>query len=217
MTESHDRFCVYTALFGDYDELRAPLYMPPGVDFICFSDRERNASGWDVRIIDLPFDDPFTKNRALKIRPHEYLKDYDCSLYIDANLAFLADPLLAYQTWLKGTPFAAWRHPTHACIYEELELILEALRHEPDAIVDQYEFLRAQAVPARTGLIEASFLWRDHRDGAVRCLMEQWWEHFLSFKSRRDQPPLAYLMWKTGTRPAQLPELWQKWQQRNLL
>src|SRR5205085_856941 len=68
------RFCVYTALFGDYDELRPPLYVPPGLNFICFSDRRRDVSGWEVRVLDLEFDNPVLNNRIIKILPYDYLK-----------------------------------------------------------------------------------------------------------------------------------------------
>jgi len=200
------RFCVYTALFGEYDDLRSPAYVPPGLKFICFSDRARDVSGWDVRVVDLELDSPAMKSRMLKILPYDHLKGYDCSLYIDANIVFLADPLVAYHRWLKDKPFVAWRHPDRSGVYEEIEAILRSLRHAPSALLDQHKYFGDQAVPEQTGLIEACFLWRDHRDGAVRELMEQWWELLARFGSHRDQPALGYLMWKTGIRPEILPD-----------
>ena len=29
---------IYTAIFGDYDNLVEPYYIPDGFDFICFTD-----------------------------------------------------------------------------------------------------------------------------------------------------------------------------------
>ena len=200
------RFCVYTALFGEYDDLRSPAYVPPGLKFICFSDRARDVPGWEVRIVDPELDSPAMNSRKPKILPYDYLEGYDCSLYIDANIVFLADPLVAYHRWLKDKSFVAWRHPDRSGVYEEIEAILTSLRHAPSALIDQHKFFGDHAVPEHTGLIEACFLWRDHRDGAVRELMEQWWELLARFGSHRDQPALGYLMWKTGIRPALLPD-----------
>jgi hypothetical protein len=53
---------------------------------------------------------------------------------------------------------------------------------------------------------ENSFLWRDHRDTQVKLLMERLWNHLTSFQSWRDQPGLAYLMWKTAILPAVLAD-----------
>jgi hypothetical protein len=200
------RFCVYTALFGEYDDLRAPVFAPPGLEFICFSDRERDVAGWDVRIVDLELDIPALKNRKLKILPYDYLKGYDCSLYIDASIVFLTDPLIVYRRWLKDRPFVAWAHPQRSGVFEEIEAILTGLYHPPDPLLDQYAYFRDQAMPEQSGLIEASFLWRDHRDARVRDLMEQWWDFLVRFGGHRDQPALGYLMWKTGVRPSLLPD-----------
>ena len=202
---TEDRFCVYTALFGEYDDLRSPAFVPAGVKFICFSDRDRDVAGWDVRVVDLKLDTPALENRKIKILPYDYLKDYDCSLYIDANMVFLADPIAVYHRWLKNETFVAYAHPKRSGVYEEIEATLSGLRHPPAPLLDQYVFFGDQAVPEQSGLIEATFLWRDHRNVGVRDLMEQWWDFLVRFGGHRDQPALGYLMWKTGIRPAILP------------
>ena len=198
-------FCIYTALFGDYDDLRSPAFAPSGLKFICFSDRERDVPGWEIRIVDPEFDNPALQNRKIKIRPYDYLKDYDCSLYVDANLVFLADPLMVYQRWLRNESFVAWAHPYRCGVYQEIEAILTGLHHRPAPLLDQYTYFRHHHLPRESGLIEACFLWRDHRDSRVRDLMEQWWDLLVRLGGHRDQPALGYLMWKTGVRPAILP------------
>ena len=64
-------FCVYTALFGEYDELRSPTYLPSGLRFICFSDRPRDVPGWEVRIVEADLPNPAMNNRRLKLLPFE--------------------------------------------------------------------------------------------------------------------------------------------------
>lgn len=204
--QGDERICVYTALFGGYDELRLPAYKPVGWDFICFSDQPMAAAGWDVRLVDLPGGSPAMKNRRLKILPYDSLSEYDYSLYLDSNVALLGDPSHLYRRWLRGEPFVAWRHPQRGSVFDELEAILASSRAEPSQVIDQYVFFTEQAVPDTIPMIEANFLWRDHRDIRVRMLMEQLWDHLTGFQTWRDQPGLAYLMWKTGIRPAVFPD-----------
>lgn len=199
------RFCIYTVLFGDYDDLRPPAYRPPGVDFICFSDRERYAPGWQVRVVDVGTESYAKASRHPKILPYDYLEGYDCSLYIDANVVLLTNPRELYQRFLEGRPFVAWPHPERASAYEEIEANLMRLKHKPEPLLRQHAFFQAESVPQQIGLIEAGFLWRDHRDPGVRALMEAWWDCLVRFDVSRDQPSLAYLMWKLGIRPEIMP------------
>jgi hypothetical protein len=201
-----ERICVYTALFDGYDELRPPAYKPPGVDFICFSDKPLVAAGWEVRLLELPGSSAAMKNRRLKILPYEILSEYDCSLYLDSNLVLLGDLSQLYSLWLRGQPFAAWRHPQRCSVFDELYVLLASARTDPSRIIDQFVFFSEQRVPDYVPMIEANFLWRDHRDTQVRMLMERLWDHLTGFQSWRDQPGLAYLMWKTAILPAVLPD-----------
>lgn len=199
------KLCIYTAIFGDYDEIESPAYRPAGVDFICFTDRNRALPGWDVRVVDPGMNHPVAQNRAIKLLPHRYLSGYDASLYVDANVTFLADPGAMIRQWLHGKPFVAWRHPLRSDVYDECEAILAGLRNDPSAILAQHAFFQQEKLPRHTGLISCGFLWRDHRDAGVGQLMELWWDHVSRF-GRRDQPGLGYLMWKTGIRPQVMPK-----------
>jgi len=199
------RVCIYTALFGEHDWLRSPAYIPDGVDFLCFSDRPRRASGWKVIIRDPGMGNPALDNRRLKILPFDELQAYDASLYVDANTLFLGDPLLLFQRWLEGSPFVAWRHPERSDIYAECEAILVSSRHEPRAILDCYRRLRAESFPPRDGLFELSALFRSHSDTKVEAFCQEWWKTFQDFP-KRDQLSFPYVIRRTGIAPNTLPD-----------
>jgi len=199
------RMCVYTALFGGYDRLVLPTYSSPGIDFICFSDRPLDCDGWQVRIVDADSGGPALASRDFKIRPHRHLTEYAASIYVDANVLLVGDLGLFVRRWLAGRSFVAWPHPERSDAYNEIEAILAHLRHPPLTMVALYERLRGEGMPSGQGLVEATFLWRDHRDADVAALMDAWWDEVRKTNGR-DQPPLAYLMWKTGLRPQTLPE-----------
>lgn len=190
-------FCVYTAVFGAYDEIRPPLYKPPGVDFICFSDQPIRAPGWMLKLVERPNDHPGLSNRRLKIIPYDYVGEYRYSLYVDSNIQLLSDISLLHSHWLEGKPFVGWLHSARSDVYDELETILIKNKHPPKGIIDQYSFFYSQKMPRHVGLIEASVLWRDHRAVKVQNLMRRWWAHLERF-GYRDQPGLAYLLWREG-------------------
>ncbi len=87
-------FVVYTAIFGDYDDLIDPQENYEGCDFICFTDQTHLQSDiWEIKIvkdISLPLN---MMNRRYKWLPHKYLKTYKTSLYIDSNIVLLQNPI----------------------------------------------------------------------------------------------------------------------------
>jgi len=124
---------------------------------------------------------------------------------LDSNLV-LGDLSRLYSHWLRGQPFVAWRHPQRCSVFDELYVLLASARTDPSRIIDQFVFFSEQGVPDYVPMIEANFLWRDHRDTQVRMLMERLWDHLTGFQSWRDQPGLAYLMWKIAILPTVLPD-----------
>ena len=39
---------IYTAIFGSYDNLLEPKYIPEGWEFVCFTDTELTSANWTV-------------------------------------------------------------------------------------------------------------------------------------------------------------------------
>ncbi|MCB1503135.1 MAG: class I SAM-dependent methyltransferase [Bauldia sp.] len=197
------RWCVYTALFGAYDALRAPLIRPPGIDFICFTDTDIEVDGW--RVVRLPpAVDPVRESRRYKVLCHRYLEDYDASLYVDASTVFAGDIGRFVRRWCLGRPFAMWSHPQRNDVYDEAIAVLVQRKADPRRVVDQIVAYEAAGLPRATGLVEASFMWRDHRDHDVISFMEAWDEE-IGAHSRRDQISLGFLMWRLGIRPEVFP------------
>ncbi|MEP2131598.1 MAG: hypothetical protein ABJI77_10615, partial [Algoriphagus sp.] len=82
-----NRLVVYTALFGDYDQLRDPKGEFDFVDFVCFTDQKCIVSNvWDIRLVSKDELSSIELNRMYKFLPHLFLKEYEISLYIDSNI-----------------------------------------------------------------------------------------------------------------------------------
>ena len=43
------RKVIYTSIFGGYDTLKDPIFLPKGYDFIAFTDMNLESSVWDIR------------------------------------------------------------------------------------------------------------------------------------------------------------------------
>jgi len=115
-----NRFVVYTAIFGGYDELLEPSCSLDNCDFICFTDQANLKSKvWDIRYIndkDLPNN---MMNRKFKLLPHLYLREYEYSLYIDANIQLVGNPYGLAEKYLKYHNFLTPKHFYRDCVFEE--------------------------------------------------------------------------------------------------
>ena len=205
LTNIVGRVCIYTALFGNDAEFIEPLYVPPGIDQVIFSDQPRETFQWKLHLVSPTDGNSALYNNAIKFLPHEYLNKYDYTLYVDPNLVIVGDLFLLLKKWLLNKSFVVWNvHPNCCDIYEYCETILTELVHEPDSIIDEYKYFLQKQAPKHTGLVETCFMWRDHRNNGVRKLMEEWWRHEQLFPGR-DLAGLSHLMWKRDVRPEIMP------------
>lgn len=192
------RNVVYTALFGDYDSLIDPLVKDTNVDcdFICFTDQPNLSSQvWDIRLVednDLP---PNLLNRRYKMLPHIYLKDYDASLYIDANIGIKRDPSDLFNRLSKKSPVFIPNHPFRSCLYEELNVCEKEGKISSELKDQIHKKYLTEGLPKTNGLTENNIILRLHHHQRVVALMNEWWNLVLKF-CPRDQITLPYLLWK---------------------
>ncbi|MGH1349358.1 MAG: glycosyltransferase domain-containing protein [Methyloligellaceae bacterium] len=198
------KVCVYTTLFGAYDDLSPISEQYDNIDFICFTDQDIAPNGWKVVACSPKLGNSNLDAKYYKIHPHIHLKNYSYSLFIDANTHFAGDISDLIYNWLINQPYVMWKHPGRSCIYDEAEAILAQFKHEPTKIIKQIARYDAEGMPKHTGLLEASFIWREHTNKEISSFMEDWWNEITS-NSNRDQLSLAYLMWKTGVKPKTFP------------
>ena len=82
---------IYTAIFGGYDYLEIPKYVPKGFDFVCFTDTDFKSDFWEVRKV-LPLYKDSTRNaRKYKLLPRRDLEEYDISIWMDGIFLIRGD------------------------------------------------------------------------------------------------------------------------------
>src|SRR5262249_36056947 len=152
---------------------------------------------WQVRQIEPVFPaDPVRSSRRPKILAHEYLADYEESLYIDNSVLLTAPAEAAFDHLLtSSSPMAVVKHSFRGTLREEFAAVVQ---HDLDGewiVTEQLVDYERTAPHALTGpTLWGGILARRHNEPLVRRAMEIWWEHVLRY-SRRDQlslPPSLY-------------------------
>lgn len=193
-----NKFIVYTALFGDYDDLIDPKENYEGCDFICFTDQKHLTSDiWEIRLIeeyDLPSN---MMNRKYKILPHLFLSKYEWSMYVDANIKIINNPLDLAIKYLTKHDFVMPKHFARDCVYDESKECIILGKTKYDETTKQMNRYKDEGFPKNFGLGENNILLRNHNSQKIIKLMIDWWEE-LNTQTKRDQLSLGYVVWKNG-------------------
>lgn len=198
------RFCVYTALIGDYEELNEqPVAKNSNIPFICFTDSETlSSNSWEIRKVSTLFGmDPIRSQRDIKIRPHRFLDDYDVSIYIDNSILLTETPEKILETYKDNLPFCLSYHSFRYNIIDEFLTIIKFALDDPMRVLEQlnhYTMLHPEVLKTRP--LWGGFLLRDHHDPLVREMGERWAAHVNRY-SRRDQLSISACFAECGLDP----------------
>jgi hypothetical protein len=187
-------YVVYTALFGNYDDLIEPA-PSNDCDYICFTDATHlQSNNWKIQIVSGNLSAKMM-NRLYKVKPHEYLKNYKASIYLDTNIKILKDPISLFQKYLDSSKFLTIKHAERGCIYSEALNCMASKKADYKVTMDQMFSYAKEGYPANNNLTENRILIRSHNDQHVTRLMEMWWNE-LNTWTQRDQLSLCYVAWK---------------------
>lgn len=207
------RLVVYTVLTGAKEALGDPLStLEPGgeqtdlqIDWVCFTDNPAlRSERWQMRLLDEPLP-PERSSRRPKCLPHEYLGDWEHSLYIDNIVRFSRLPTAA-EIGL-GAPLRAFRHATRKDPMSEAEAIVQLGYESVDTLAAQLDFYRERGLLQRIDqLSTCTLILRRHHDPQVRRLGQLWWEQFLLW-GKRDQMSFDIALQLSGARMDYWPGL----------
>ena len=196
------KIVVYTAITLAKDSLKEPR-VHSGSDFVLFSDSLHVAPGWDVRPACNLFADPRRNARAPKLLTHQYLPDYDYSLWLDGSIRLLSGIDDLIDVYLSKSDIAMFQHSARECIYDEAAVCTELGLDDPAVMSAQMAKYRQDGYPACNGLIESGVILRRH-SSRIESFNNAWWSECCRY-SRRDQLSLNYVLSAFGIRPALFP------------
>lgn len=198
-SEGRRRLVVYTAVFGEYDDLFMPsLEQAERCDFVIFTDRQEVPPPWRRGPVSYATPNRFKRNRFYKLLPHRLFPDYEWSLYLDGNVDLRMDPLeFLDRHSCRGSDFLVFRHPWRASILEELAACIELRKDNAERMVRQVAGYLEDGFRHAFALTQNNIMLRRHNDPALTALGEAWWAEVQS-KSQRDQLSLSYVVEKTA-------------------
>lgn len=193
---STKKIIIYTGLFDSYDKLSIPLFINQNIEYICFTDNKYLKSKyWKIILIKEKGSGTYL-NRKVKMLPHIYLKEYERSIYIDANILLLCSPLKLIS-YLSNHNFVLFQHPYKHTFLKEIK---DNLNHKKINKIIYYEILSKHSnfiffnIASRSPISANRILIRNHNNKDLIKLMNRWWYDFSNTNLNRDQLILPYLL-----------------------
>lgn len=186
------KIAIYTAIIGGYEAPRDPLFKDEGIDYILFTDKRTESKKWDVRYVEHSGLTTRKSARAIKILSHEYLPDYDLTIWVDAN--FCQKKSLKPLIEKMQKDLTLLNHPVRKCVYAEARTCLDGQLDYSEVIEEQmYYYQQIEGYPCDNGLVATGLIFRKNTE-AVQKLNNDWWHEVLG-KSGRDQLSFDYVAW----------------------
>jgi hypothetical protein len=194
-------YCVYTSIFGKYEELNEqPVAEGSDIDFFCFTDDHNLTSKtWKIIQVEPILPTDFVRSsRVVKICPHRYLHDYDTSLYIDNRVRLKQSPDMIFRDLFpEQIDIALVEHSYRSSVLDEFNEILKGSYDDPGVVQQQlFEIQKFNPVVLSQKPFWSGFIIRNHNQPDVISVMEDWLAHVLYF-SRRDQLSINFVLSRT--------------------
>lgn len=178
---------IYTAIFGNYDDLKDPGIVSDGWKYICYTDQPFTSSVWEVVHTPVPAGiDPQRYARWFKIM---HWIDWEYSMWVDAAFHINVD----LNDWWARTfelPFSCAKHPLRTCVYREIASCIANNRGMADELLRQQEAYKKEGIPDHNDrIITSGVLMRKNTPTCIQ-LCEKWWNE-VAAHSVRDQVAFA--------------------------
>src|SRR3954451_1124139 len=140
------KVAVYTAITGNYDTLPPLELKVPTWSYLCFTDKPPLASaGWEIRPLPRDDLDQIRRSRLPKILAHDFLAEYDISIWIDASVGITGNLEDFYKIALARADIAFFRHgDLRPSVAAEIQVCAQLAKAPFDVMTRQYEAYRTR-------------------------------------------------------------------------
>lgn len=196
-----DNMVIYTAITGNYDELKDPLYLSDSLTYVCITNNQNIKSKvWNIEYVNDNVMDNIHLARHIKMNPHIFFHEYDTSVWVDGKYKILDDLRRYVSFYQRESKILCFPHPERQCICDEIAAcIILKKGHKRDMLMQVSDYIR-EGYPLNWGLYETGCMVRAHNDEKVKFLMERWEKEILKY-SIRDQLSFPYVCWKNEFEP----------------
>lgn len=171
---------IYTAIFGNYDDLKEPFIVTPGWKYICFTDQDLKSDVWEIRKVPVMDCGPTKTARFYKIMFHKHIES-NFSIWVDATFIINVNLDKWWRRFIP--PFTTIKHPFDDCIFSEAQSCKRMNKGNPEAIQDQILYYGKLGIKKHNGLVASGILMRERCPSVIKfCRL--WWEDVNNFSSR---------------------------------
>jgi hypothetical protein len=192
------KIAVYTCITQGYDSLKIPLSVDERLAYFCYTDTPQSVMPpWKFLPINLKGISPKDQNRYIKMHPHEFLPDYDITVYVDGSIQIVGDLHTLICTSM-GSPEDVffYQHPQRNCVFAEAAACAYYSHDWLWNIASQMRRYSREGYPVDNGLFEAGVI-VGKNTAKLRLLMNTWWCEYRS-GAKRDQLSLPFVAWRLG-------------------
>jgi hypothetical protein len=194
---------IYVTIFGNYDNLKNPIFKNDGYDYVLFTDEETYKAQslsknnfWKINVIPniVGKESAYHTSKDIKINPEKYLLEYESSIYIDGSFSQIGDVNVFLNE--SDNTYQMCRHPRRICAYEEFLICVKQKLGDINKTSVQFDRYEKEGFPKDFGLCMGGIIARTHNEKSKR-INSLWWEEILK-GSMRDQLSIPYVLWKLG-------------------
>lgn len=192
------KIAIFTALFGDYDEWRDPLYVQPNADYFVFTDQDIKSDVYERldRLLQT-WDGPNNIRLAREVKILSGYKvlcsqGYDLIIYHDCNIVQKNN--IQHLIDLQKCDLMILKHPTRICIYDEFHACNDGQKDKTKKMFDQVQGYANEGYPAKNGLAATGIIFRRNNKKVLKFC--QAWLKEINNGSHRDQLSFNYVAWK---------------------
>ncbi|KAI3470594.1 hypothetical protein Pfo_027257 [Paulownia fortunei] len=205
------KFLVASGIFGEYDIPRQPFGISARSKkifyFLMMVDEKGHWMGaWRFILLrHLPYDEPRRNGKIPKILIHRLVPQAQYSIWVDAKMTLIVDPLLILERflWREGHTFAIAQHRYHRSVYEEADANKRRKRYCHPLIDHQTQIYYHEGMEPWSSkkntisdVLEGAIIMREHTN--LNNLFSCLWFNEVDLFTPRDQMSFGYVVYRIG-------------------
>ena len=183
---------IYSAVFGKRDWRPVVRDLGKGVDLVVFTPEQdviravnKDKSPWRAVEVERTALHGAKAARWFKTQPHECLKEYDVSLWVDANICITQNPVPIISRELGSGYAAFYEHWSNVKgPFDEINRCLSMKKGLPAELIEQRDRYTEIGLPRDLPMVAGGIIIRRHNDPACILFDNLWWEEILRGSSR---------------------------------
>lgn len=202
------RIAIYTAIFGDKDELKEPLDFKSNneIDYYLITDNKKAKTYIYKLLVKKAIYGDITKNaRFYKLNGLEEFKEYDYVIWHDGNLRIKHVFIKELVSYVADSFLATFKHPDRKNFYQEAVACVKLNKDFSFKILWQSLIYYLKGLPSNFNpqLYETCILVKK-MPMYNETFYDLWWSQILKY-SRRDQLSLPFVLFSMNTKISTIP------------